>query len=516
MGFVIGAYRAVEHLGGAGSGHRSSPFWRAQDARTVEDVALTILPVEAQAEVREIVDAVEAIRHPHLLPVAEVVEDETRLALACPWPRGGRLIELVRRRGVLSVGEMVTVVLPLAAALAGLHRAEIRHGWVCPEAIWFDARGRPLLGAPAVGIAVATVVGQGALGSADVAPEVLRQARTGPAGPAADVFSLASVAMFCLTGRSAWPADEPADVLVQSAAGQWPDPPDDAAPPRLLTLLRSMLAPDAHQRPDAEGVVRQLSAAGSAAPEPIRLGTGPCPTPASSKRWRGWAGQTDEEPVEPAGDGADHPPPSIGVGDPSSDGRASDPDVGDDDPSPEVADDRPGPRGRRRGPLVRLAVALLSALLLTVLVAQVGNWLGDPPAPESAESGTGTGTDWSQVVAELDIARSRALASADPALLDEVYLPGSAAATADAAVIDDLADKGWRVLDGRHHVISVQVLEQSSGGATVAVVDTLAARAVVDGAGQQVAATVARGEQRRVLVLDATDAGYRISAIGPG
>jgi len=514
MGFVIGAYRAVEHLGGAGSGHRSSPFWRAQDARTVEDVALTILPVEAQAQVREIVDAAEVIRHPHLLPVADVVEDETRLALACPWPRGGRLIELVRRRGLLSVGEMVTVVLPLAAALAELHQAEIRHGWVCPEAIWFDARGRPLLGAPAVGIAVAAVVGQGALGSADVAPEVLRQARTGPAGPAADVFSLASVAMFCLTGRSAWPADEPADVLVQSAAGQWPDPPDDAAPPRLLTLLRSMLAPDAHQRPDAQEVVRQLSAAGSAAPEPIRLGTGPCPTPASSKRWWGWAGPADEDPVEPAGDQADQAPPSIGDRDPSSDGRASSPDVRDDDPSAQAADDRPGPRARRRGPLARLAIALLSALLLTVLVAQVGNWLGDPPppAPVAAEADT----DWSRVVAELDAARSRALASADPALLNEVYLPGSAAATADTAVIDGLADNGWRVLDGRHDVVSVQVLEQSGGSTTVAVVDTLAARPVVDSAGRQVAATAARGEQRRVLVLDATDAGYRISAIGPG
>ena len=52
--------------------------------------------------------------------------------------------------------------------------------------------------------------------------------------------------------------------------------------------------------------------------------------------------------------------------------------------------------------------------------------------------------------------------------------------------------------------------------ASRAVVDTLAARPVVDGAGQQVSTTAARGEQRRVLVLAATDAGYRISAIEPG
>ncbi|HEY7815957.1 MAG TPA: protein kinase, partial [Nakamurella sp.] len=451
MGFVIGAYRAVEHLGGAGSGHRSSPFWRAQDARTVEDVALTVLPVESQSQVREIVDAVEAVRHPHLLPVSDVVEDETRLALACPWPRGGRLVELVRRRGVLSVGETVTVVLPLAAALAELHRLEIRHGWVCPEAIWFDARGRPLLGAPAVGIAVGAVAGQDALGSADVAPEVLRQARTGPAGPAADVFSLASVTLFCLTGRSAWPADEPADVLVQSAAGQWPDPPDEVGHPQLLALLRSMLRPDPADRPGADEIVRRLCAAGSPGPEPIRFGAGPCPTPASAKRWRGWANHADRAPD-----------PSNAAPDPSNSDSEPEPEPEPEvepepEPEPEAADDRAAAGVRRRGPLARLAIALLSALLLTVLVAQVGNWLSDPPT--AADTAAPAGPDWTGVVIELDLARSRALAEGDPALLEQVYLPGSAAAAADAAIIDALADNGWRVLDGRHDIVSVQVLD---------------------------------------------------------
>ena len=72
MGFAIGAYRAVEHLGGAGSGRRVSPFWRAEDTRTLEDVALTVLPAEAAEPVRAVVEAVGGIRHPHLLPVADV------------------------------------------------------------------------------------------------------------------------------------------------------------------------------------------------------------------------------------------------------------------------------------------------------------------------------------------------------------------------------------------------------------------------------------------------------------
>src|SRR6478609_8919200 len=247
MGFAIGAYRAVEHLGA--SGHRVSPFWRAEDTRTLEDVALAVLPAESAEPVRDVVEAAGEIRHPHLLPVSDVVEDQTRLALVSPWPRGGRLTELVRRRGPLSVGETVTVLLPVAAALADLHREQVRHGWVCPEAIWFDARGRPLLGPTAVSLAVADVAGLAALGCADVAPEVFRQARSGPPGTSADVFSLGSVALFAMTGRSAWPADEPADVLVQSAAGQWPDPADDAGSAELVSLVRSMLRTDPAARP---------------------------------------------------------------------------------------------------------------------------------------------------------------------------------------------------------------------------------------------------------------------------
>ena len=61
-----------------------------------------------------------------------------------------------------------------------------------------------------------------------------RRSAGGAITPAADVFSLGSVALFCLTGRSAWPADDPADVLIQSAAGLWPDLPDDAGPAGLV------------------------------------------------------------------------------------------------------------------------------------------------------------------------------------------------------------------------------------------------------------------------------------------
>ena len=557
MGFAIGAYRAVEHLGGVGAGHRASPFWRAEDTRTLEDVALTVLPAESAEPVRETVGVVGDLRHPHLLPVSDVVEDHTRIALVSPWPRGGRLAELVRRRGPLSVGETVTVLLPVAAALAELHDKQVRHGWVCPESIWFDARGRPLLGATAMGMAVADVAGPGALGCADVAPEVFRRVRSGRPGTPSDVFSLASVALFAITGRSAWPADEPADVLVQSAAGQWPDLPDEAGSVELVALIRSMLQPDPGDRPTTSAVVRRLSARAIGDPAPIRFGSGPCPTPASSKRWRGWAARAGADRAgAPAANGRELPsPPDVmvvsaadGPAAVTADVTAVTADVTDVTadtadvtadrtpadrsiakavgPAPpggaagltepalaEPAPPEPGAR-TRRGPVARSLVTVLTGLLVTVLVAQVGQWLDDPP---TAGAGADARTDWAQVVADLDRARGQALAQGDPLLLGQVYLPDSAAAAADAAMVGGLADRGLRVVDGRHEIVSVEVIDaDAADGARVAVVDTLDARPVVDGSGRQVGATAARGEQRRILVLAATDAGYRISAIDPG
>lgn len=130
------------------------------------------------------------------------------------------------------------------------------------------------------------------------------------------------------------------------------------------------------------------------------------------------------------------------------------------------------------------------------------------------------------VVGELDAARARALAAADPSLLAQVYVADSAAGQADMATISGLADRGWRVRDGVHVISSVTVEPAggagndpgSAGGAIqLSVVDSLPAHPVVDVAGNQVGLTPARPEQRRIMVVQRTGDGYRISDItGPG
>jgi hypothetical protein len=213
--------------------------------------------------------------------------------------------------------------------------------------------------------------------------------------------------------------------------------------------------------------------------------------------------------------------------------------VGSDHDRPSVeprTDDRPGDGGsdrpRRSGPLVRTGIALLVGLLITVIAVQVGLWWtgSDQPdqiAGQSADQPAGDSSasdarDWFDVVVDLDSARGRALAAADPALLADVYVQASPAAVADRQTIARLADQGLRVVDGRHQVVSVTPVDAAAAqvpdapSVRLTVVDVLPTHPVVDAAGQQVGVTAGRSEQRRVLVLDATDSGYRISGVEAG
>jgi hypothetical protein len=199
---------------------------------------------------------------------------------------------------------------------------------------------------------------------------------------------------------------------------------------------------------------------------------------------------------------------------------------------PEPGDRPQVTEPERITPARRAGIALLVGLLITVVAVQVSAWWTgrDQPGIEADAA-----PNWPDVVAELDAARARALAAADPDLLDQVYDDRtSPPATADAATIDQLAQRGWRVLDGVHEIISVtsdgsagvgaepsaaaRVTDDDAraGPVRLAVVDILPARSIVDTAGVEVGVTQARADQRRILVVGLTAAGYRILAVEAG
>ena len=95
-------YQAVEHPRSPVSGGRRR-LWRGEDLRTVDEVAMTVLPAERAEAVRSAVEAVGG--DPPSAPAAGRSmwsRTSERVAVVCPWPAGGRLAELLSAGGRLS------------------------------------------------------------------------------------------------------------------------------------------------------------------------------------------------------------------------------------------------------------------------------------------------------------------------------------------------------------------------------------------------------------------------------
>ncbi|WP_090480515.1 serine/threonine-protein kinase [Nakamurella panacisegetis] len=259
MTFEVGDYRAFEMIG-AGA---SAQVWRGAHKGTGGAVALKVFPAAHLRAARREAALAAAVDHPHVVRVIEVIGDAERCALVTEYAGGGDLAGLLAARGRLTAGETLTVLLPVAAVLATAHERDVVHGDLSAGNVVFDAAGRPLVADLGAGRAGAEVGLPVSATPADAAPELARGATP---SPATDMFSLGSLALACLTGHHAWPADDLHDVLIQAAGGQWPDPGDDVAPPALTAVIRALLEHDPERRPGAAAVVMDLRGAGRPAP----------------------------------------------------------------------------------------------------------------------------------------------------------------------------------------------------------------------------------------------------------
>ncbi|MDQ1537853.1 MAG: eukaryotic-like serine/threonine-protein kinase, partial [Actinomycetota bacterium] len=162
------------------------------------------------------------------------------LALVLDEVTGGSLAQLLAARGQLTAGETVTTVAPLFRALADLHVATIVHGDLAPGNILFSADGRPMIAELGLARLRGLPAGRsdGTSTGGFVAPELVGGAQS---SPASDVYAMAALGWFCLTGS----APEPAATRPSLTALR------PEAPLGLVEVLTACLATDPAARPSA-------------------------------------------------------------------------------------------------------------------------------------------------------------------------------------------------------------------------------------------------------------------------
>ncbi|HEX9087972.1 MAG TPA: protein kinase, partial [Arthrobacter sp.] len=485
--------------------------------------------------------------------------------LIMDYAAGGSLGQLVASRGKLGPGETVTVLTPIAQALAYLHGQGFTHGDVSPGNVLFTAHGKPLLADLGVARMVADATaasGAGTEGFRDPAP--VDPVRAG-LQPDRDVYSLAALGWFCLTGRAPEPGAQrpPLPLLVPGV------------PEALTAALEAGLHADRRLRPSAA----ELAAAvyRSAAAEPVDLSVSVHPTvipqlltrrslpgtarerraeklrslprrfqqlraagslPASVRPHAGPTGGPSAGTL-PAAARPGAVPPNPG----SSAGRAAARHARGGFSGPGAAGPggaRPGPAGRR-GYRAAVAGLVLGGVLVAAWASAGGRLASLFPDFAAANSGTHqeaagapdepalapaavpsevqaqlASPDPEEAVRGLARLRSLAFSSGDFRLLEQVNVPASSAAAADGRISASLKESG-HLLPGFSAVLTHVAAAGESRG-SLAVVSVTAATSAYqerDATGAVVADAAAAPEQRLRLVLAVVEGRWRIQDILP-
>ncbi|MFD6193296.1 serine/threonine-protein kinase [Streptomyces sp. NPDC060275] len=275
---IAGRYRLHERLGRGGMGI----VWRATDQLLAREVAVKALPLDetlSAAEARRRRErtlrearAVAQLRHPHVIVVHDVVEDDERAYMVMELVDGGSLADRVLTHGPVDAAEAARIGVALLDALGTAHASGILHRDVKPSNVLVADDGRVVL----TDFGVAQVAGATTLtesGSFVGSPEYTAPERMSGAGtgPESDLWSLGVLLCAVLSGASPFHRDSLGGVL-HAVVTEEIRPPAQAGP--LLPVVRGLLERDPRRRLDAASAQRMLRAF---------LGTGRTPaTPAQA------------------------------------------------------------------------------------------------------------------------------------------------------------------------------------------------------------------------------------------
>jgi hypothetical protein len=233
--------------------------YRARDERFDRDVALKVIRDAGLSDevlerfARECRSLGALSGHPNIVAIHDAGQTpDGELYLVMEYLPGGSLGERVGAEGPAEPRDVVAWGAALAGALETAHRGGIVHRDVKPENVLFSPFGAPKLvdfGIARMRTAFETRSGSVSATLSHAAPEIIGGAA---ASPRSDVYSLASVLFFALTGQA--PFDRPdeeslAPLIARIATAPPPDLREFGVPGALADVLTGALAKDPAERP---------------------------------------------------------------------------------------------------------------------------------------------------------------------------------------------------------------------------------------------------------------------------
>ena len=253
---MIGGYRLLKRLGAGGA----ATVWLACD-EAGERVALKILhpALAADEDYRERLlreaRTVNSIRGGGVAHILDIEIDATQPFVVSEYIPGPTLSELLAR-GALNLGGVAAIGGALAQTLEDVHARRIIHRDVKASNVICSPRGPVLIDfGIAMGQDEARLTQTGLVsGTAGyTAPELLRGGR---ASAATDWWGWTATLLTALTGRPPYGEGATEGILDRVLKGE---PDTRGLDPRVASLMRMALHPDAHVRPSPDQVVRELA-----------------------------------------------------------------------------------------------------------------------------------------------------------------------------------------------------------------------------------------------------------------
>jgi len=277
-GRTIASYRLLERIGEGGTAtvYRAEHAERGRCAVKILRQRMRADKVAVKRFLRE-ADYGSRVRHPNVVATYDYGEEDGLDYLALEWAEGEPLADYAQRAGPLDPVLVAHVMGQLAGALSVAHAEGIVHRDLKPENIMFDPKTRT---AKLLDFGIARDQQEPAeerltrtgffVGSLNyVAPEALSGALV---GEPADIYSLATIAYYLLTGDHPYGGRSPREIF-QQLLTQPPRPLRETEVGARLpagverVIMQSLSREPAERHPTVQAFAEDLQRAASASPQ---------------------------------------------------------------------------------------------------------------------------------------------------------------------------------------------------------------------------------------------------------